>query len=167
MANASRAQRSNSLLWTSLAFTVLLVLISASFQSYFFLSPSATYPTLGFFQTLYTTTWFILVAAPPLILIIVPYGSTAVRVWLIAAAAVFPLAVIGDHIALTATYGSPYIDYLGTYPILLVSHLLVPAAYIVLFSRRAPKPAADIAWPAVVEPAPHDNNWQPTEEHHY
>ena len=167
MANASSSQRSNSLIWTSVAFTVLLCLISASFQSYFFLSPSTTNPTLGFFQTLYTTTWFILVAAPTIILILVPYTGMAVRVWLIVSVSLFPLAIIGVHATLVASYGNPYIDYLGSYPIMLVSHILIPAAYIVLFTRKPKVAKAETPWPAAVAPAPFDSEWQPTTEHHF
>jgi hypothetical protein len=55
---------------------------------------------------------------------------------LIAASAIFPIAVIGDHAALYAAFGDAYTDYLLTYPVLLVSHVIIPVAYILLFLFR-------------------------------
>jgi hypothetical protein len=66
----------------------------------------------------------------------VPFKGLAVKIWLIVASAIFPLAVIGDHAALYAAFGDAYTDYLLTYPVLLLSHVIVPAAYIVMFSLR-------------------------------
>ena len=136
MSRAKNTQQSVPTLWISLSFTVLLILIAASFQKYYFLAPSSTNSVLAFFQTLYTTGWFILVAVPPLVLLLVPFKGLAVKVWLIVASAIFPVAVIGDHAALYAAFGDAYTDYLLTYPVLLVSHVIVTAAYIVLFSLR-------------------------------
>ena len=136
MSRAKNTQHSVPTLWISLSFTVLLILIAASFQKYYFLAPSPTDPVLAFFQTLYTTGWFILVAVPPLVLLLVPFRGLAVKIWLIAASAIFPIAVIGDHAALYAAFGDAYTDYLLTYPVLLVSHVIVPVAYILLFLFR-------------------------------
>ena len=136
MSRAKNTQQSVPTLWISLSFTVLLILIAASFQKYYFLAPSPTDPVLAFFQTLYTTGWFILVAVPPLVLLLVPFRGLAVKIWLIAASAIFPIAVIGDHAALYAAFGDAYTDYLLTYPVLLVSHVIIPVAYILLFLFR-------------------------------
>jgi protein-S-isoprenylcysteine O-methyltransferase Ste14 len=138
LSRAKNTQQSVPTLWISLSFTVLLVLIATSFQKYYFLAPSETNSTLAFFQILYTAGWFILVAVPPLVLLLVPYRGLAIKIWLIAASAIFPIAVIGDHATLYATFGDAYTDYLITYPVLLVSHVLIPAAYILLFSLRGP-----------------------------
>lgn len=136
MSRAKTTQQSVPVLWISLSFTGLLILIAASFQKYYFLAPSSTNSVLAFFQTLYTTGWFILVAVPPLVLLLVPFKGLAVKIWLIVASAIFPLAVIGDHAALYAAFGDAYTDYVVTYPVLLVSHVIVPAAYIFMFSLR-------------------------------
>lgn len=138
MSRAKNTQQSVPTLWISLSFTVLLILIAASFQKYYFLTPSTTNSTLAFFQTAYTASWFVLVAVPPLVLLLVPFRGLAVKIWLIAASAIFPLAVIGDHAALFAAFGDAYTDYLLTYPVLLVSHVIIPVAYILLFALRGP-----------------------------
>lgn len=122
------------IVWISAINSVLLVLIALSFSKYFFFAPSATNPTLAVFQVIYLTGWILLAALPPVVLLFVANPGRLVKSLLIAAVSIFPFAAIADHITLAASYGDPYLGYLVNYPILFVSHAVIPVIYILIFS---------------------------------
>lgn len=124
-------------IWISAVFSGILLLVAASFQKYFFFAPSSTNPALGAFQTLYMVGFILLVVVPPAIFAFVPKPSRNYKSAVIVAASVLPFAAIASHVTLAISYGDPYLNYLATYPVLFLSHVIIPGAYILVSSARS------------------------------
>jgi hypothetical protein len=134
MSKATYARQTIPTVWVSAIFTGLLALIALSFPKYFLIDPSPTNSTLAAFQISYNVSFLIIALVPPVVLTIAPTLNRTLKILLISSVSIFPVSIIATHLTLAATQGKPYLDYLAVYPILFVSHLVIPAAYILIFA---------------------------------
>ena len=111
----------------SLVTSLVLVLVTATFPTFFFYATFANgISVLSIGQVLTQVAWIALIVVPPAAAFLAQKNRKAARNLLIFGGLFWPVTLVLVHVTLAVTTGNPYLSYLLQYPIFLFSDVFLP-----------------------------------------
>jgi hypothetical protein len=107
-----------------------------SFKDYFFFNPMDGENTLRDIELLVSTAgWIVLSTVVPMVLLLIEAGQEQLIRWLPALGLLWPVSVFVTQITLRIQYGQFYLYYLWTYPVFIVTEIILPLSVLYLWRQ--------------------------------